>query len=146
LAWKTSLDKIPFSEAGVSAVTVDTKNQEVYWAYGVTRGNSTADYATYEGTLYRMNLLNGQNLTKTQFQSTATMPFFTQNNPTIGLALLKNTAYLTAQTDLWCFNRTSLTAISTEHFDHTLLKPIAAYGRVYVTADLYAMSYKDIEN
>jgi hypothetical protein len=77
-----------------------------------------------------MNLMNGQNLIETHFQTNAVGPFLTRYNPNLGLALLKNTAYLTVQTDLWCFNKMTLLVISTEHFDHTLLQPIATYGRV----------------
>jgi outer membrane protein assembly factor BamB len=144
LSWKTRLANSIPSDAGVSSIAIDEEKQEVYWAYGVTQQNSTGNYVTYEGTLYRLNLVNGQNLIKSDIRGTAAAPFFTKNNPTIGLALLRNTAYLTAQTDLWRFNKMTLSVLSTEHFDHTLLQPIAAYDRVYVTADLYAVAYEDI--
>ena len=143
LLWKTPLSNGIPSDAGVSSIAIDYEKQDIYWAYGITQKNSTGDYVTYEGTLYRMNLMNGRNLIETHFQANATGPFLTQYNPNLGLALLNNTAYLTVQTDLWCFNKMTLTVISTEHFDHTLLQPIAVDGRVYVTADLYAISYKD---
>jgi outer membrane protein assembly factor BamB len=153
LAWKTPLiDTIP-SEASVSTATVDTENQEVYWACVMDNPKGVIGNFPYEGTVYRMDLVTGLNLTKTQFQGNATNPlvseYNSQGNPFVGLALLKNTAYLTVQNDLWFFNKTDLAAIKTEHFDysydHNMLQPIEAYGHVYVSGGRYAIAYKDIE-
>jgi hypothetical protein len=128
---------------------VDTENQEVYWVYGINNLNKSTDNSTYESTLYRMNLDTGQNLTKTQLQGSSGNQIFSnfcsRFNPLIGLALLNNTAFLTLQNDLWVLNKTDLASIKTEHFDDSLLQPIAAYGQVYVSGGVYAIAYKDIE-
>jgi outer membrane protein assembly factor BamB len=141
LAWKTALTGKLSSQTGMSVVTVDVENQEVYWAYSAPGKNAT----TYESTLYRLNLSSGQNLAKTVFQGSGGGSFYREDNPSIGLALLKNSAVLTINRDLWFFSRTDLTSVKMEHFDHTLCKLIAAYGHVYVAADLYAMRYEDIK-
>lgn len=141
LAWKTALTGKLSSQTGVSAVTVDVENKEICWAYNSPGKNTT----TYEGTLYRLNLTTGQDLTKTVFEGSGEGSVYSKDNPSIGLALLNNSVVLTINRDLWLLNRTDLTPVKTEHFGHTLCKPIAAYGQVYVAADLYAIMYKDIE-
>ncbi len=146
LAWQTQLNNGFPSETGVSPVVVDTENKEIYWAAGTTSQIGSTSNFTYEGTLYRMDLETGQNLTKTQVRGTGEGGLLTQNNPILGVAILKNTVFLTIKNDVWVVNRTNLSTIKTDHFDHSLLQPIAAYGHVYVSADLYALAYKDIGN
>ncbi|HSV48865.1 MAG TPA: PQQ-binding-like beta-propeller repeat protein [Candidatus Acidoferrales bacterium] len=143
LAWKTPLAKGVPSGAAISSVALDMEKQELFWACGTTRENGSDSSFIYDCTLFRLNVTGGQNLTKTQWQSNTTGPFFTRNNPIIGLALLNNSAYLSVQNDLWVFSRSTLMPLKMEHFDH-LLAPIAAYNRVYVSADLSACAYKDL--
>ncbi len=147
LSWKTPLNSDgTLKDAAVSPIRVDEQTQKIYWAYAIIRTNGSDNSIIYDGALCSLDLATGRNLRTQTFQSNCTQPFFTDRNPLLGLALLNHTAFLTVQTDLWAFHKSSLEVAGMQHFDHNLVAPIAAYGKVYVSADLYALAYSDADD
>lgn len=67
--------------------------------------------------------------------------------PSLGLAYLKSTVYLTASSwrwksnDLWTLNESTGNVLGTKHFDHYVLPPIMSDNEVFVAADLYLIAY-----
>jgi outer membrane protein assembly factor BamB len=147
LSWKTPLNSDgTLKDAAVSHIRVDEQTQKIYWAYANTRTNGSDDNIIYDAALFSLDLATGGNLQTQTFQSNCTEPFVTGRNPLLGLALLNHTAYLTVQKDLWAFNKSSLQPAGMQHFDYRLVTPVVAYGKLYISADFYALAYSDIDD
>lgn len=95
----------------------------------------------YVGVLASLDLSDGNILHTTNIQRNGSVGDYLSPKPVLGLSALENTAYLTAQTDLWIINQENGKIIQIQDYDHTTVSPLLANIKVLVAMDLYLTAY-----
>lgn len=156
IAWKTKVDtqnltkgenlpaqaksnSVPVSSQAV----VDTQKNVVSWSFLITQSqiNGINDNNLYVGVLASLDMSDGTILQTTNIQRNGSIYDYLSPKPVLGLSTLKNTAYLTAQTDLWIINQENGKILQIQGYDHTTISPLLANNKVFVATDLYLTAY-----
>lgn len=146
LAWKTRVDRQNLlalvnsdNVLRVFPIQVDPQNQRLFWSFGVTEQLGTTSenkHDRYTGTICSLNLATGDSIWTKQIEDSDVF----YDTP-IGLVVSKDTIFLTANYGLWIFSGLTGNVVSTQHFDHYILPPVASDNMVLVAADLYLRAY-----
>lgn len=143
LAWKTHVDSQNLLSLVNSftafPIQVDPQNQRVFWSFAVTEQLGTTSenkHDRYTGTVCSLDLATGDVLWLRQIEDSGA--FY---DTRVGLLVNKETVFLTENYALWIFDASTGNVVSTEHFDHYVLPPVASNGTAFVAADLYLRAY-----
>lgn len=63
-------------------------------------------------------------------------------SPPVGIAINKDTLFLTENNALWIFSASTGILARNQHFDHYVLPPIVSGNEVFVAADLQLTAYE----
>ncbi len=157
LAWKTKVDPSNFmqgenlpaqakfnSAPAASSVQVDPQTGRVFWCFAVTQteieGINGNDM--YTGILCSLDLSNGGSVWSEQLVQNGSVSTSPPKTPVIGLAVQNGSIYLTAGGHLWTFNESIGGVLGIEHYEHYILPPVVAEGKVFVAADLFLAAYQ----
>jgi outer membrane protein assembly factor BamB len=146
LAWKTHVDtqnllSLVNSDNYFTAfpIQVDPKNQRVFWSFAVTEQLGTTSenkHDRYTGAVCSLDLATGDVIWTRQLEDSGAF----YDTP-VGLVVNNDTVFLTENYALWILSEPTGNVLSTEHFDHYVLPPVASDGKVFVAADLYLRAY-----
>ncbi len=157
MAWKTRVDPSGYmagnnlpaqaksdSAPAVTPIVVDNQTGRLLWGFAVTQTaiNGVNGDDLYIGLVCSLNVANGDVAWIGEFQRNGTVSTTPPLTPTLGLAFLKGTAYLTANLDLWSINAATGQAAFLQGFDHYVLPPVLAGDKVIVAADLFLTAYQ----
>ncbi len=115
----------------VFPIQIDPQNQRIYWGFGVTEQNQ------FKATIVSLDLATFQVEWAKQIQDGA-LSLDSQS----GLAVNKDTLFLTENNALWVFGASNGNLDKTQHFDHYVLAPVASGDEVFVASDLQLTAYK----
>ena len=163
LAWKTPFDPQNYMatynsvQPIISPVQVDSQNQEIFWGFMVVKSGPAQPYGSeqYVGAICSLNMTNGQIVWTNQisYNGYISNTLTSSSVATLGLAVCNNTLYLTASSDpnymtsggdLWQISESTGTVLGTQYFYHYVLPPVEADNKVFVAADLYLLSYPNV--
>jgi outer membrane protein assembly factor BamB len=153
LAWKTQIldSQQALLAASVTPVQVDQQNGKIFWGIVHDLVFKDSELVTYNGnnqytgTFFSVDLVNGKIDWKQQFTGNVTFYVAPSLKPSLGLALLNNTAYVSVGANLWVFSKASGTTLGMETFDHYLLPPVSYDNTAIIVADLKVVAYKDVQ-
>ncbi len=114
----------------VFPIQVDPKNQRIYWSFGVIEQNH------FKATVVSLDLATFKVEWTKQIQD-STISLDSQS----GLAVNKDTLFLTENNALWVFGTSNGNFARNQHFDHYVLPPIVSDNRVFVASDLQLTAY-----
>jgi len=146
LAWKTHVDtqnllSLVNSDNYFTAfpIQVDPQKQRVSWSFAITEQlgtNSQNKHDRYTGAVCSLDLATGNIIWTRQIEDSGAF----YDTP-VGLVVNNDTVFLTENYALWILSAPTGNVLSTEHFEHYVLPPVASDGKVFVAADLYLRAY-----
>lgn len=115
----------------VYPIQIDQGKHRIYWSFGFNLQDQ------YEGTLVSLDLTTC-NIVWTKQMQDSILGFEGQ----AGLAINKDTVYLTENDALWVFTSSNGDLSRNQHFDHYVLAPTTYDDEVFVASDLQLTAYK----
>ncbi len=150
LAWKTHVDSQNITSLANSdnplkglTIQIDPQNQRAIGGFAVTTQlaafvqNGSDEYS---GFLCSLDINNGSIAWTKQFSANGDV---SHENARFNFALTENNIYLTTEfDDFWIISKSTGNIIESQHFEHYVSSPVAAYNRVLVAADLWLIAYE----
>jgi outer membrane protein assembly factor BamB len=147
MAWKTHFDSdnlLTLLENSSNLLTtfpiqVNAEDQRAFYAFAVTEQLGTTSenkHDQYMGLVSSLDLATGNRTWTARFE--AADAFY---NTPVGLAVDKNSVFVTSNSYLWTFAESTGEVFGVQHFDHYVLPPVMSDSRVFVVADLHVTAY-----